>query len=57
MIGLVYMRALEMTTKKPISKNPYARIREWKLFRKRVIQSKKKYDRKKVNLDKSEGKE
>ena len=57
MIGLVYMRALEMTTKKPVSKNPYARIREWKLFRKRVIQSKKKYDRKKVNLDKSEGKE
>ena len=57
MIGLVYMRALEMTTKKPVSKNPYARIREWILFRKRVIQSKKKYGRKKVNLDKSEGKE
>lgn len=57
MIGLVYMRALEMTTKKPISKNPYARIREWKIFRKRVVESKKKYDRKKFNLDKTEGKE
>jgi hypothetical protein len=51
------MRVLEMTTKKPISKNPYARIKEWKLFRKRVVESKKKYDRKKFNLDKAEGKE
>ena len=51
------MRALEMTIKKPISKNPYARIKEWKLFRKRVLQSKKRYDRKKFNLDKTEGKE
>jgi len=57
MIGLLYMRALEMTIKKPISKNPYARIKEWKLFRKRVLQSKKRYDRKKFKLDKSEGKE
>ena len=57
MISLLYMRALEMTIKKPISKNPYARIKEWKLFRKRIVQSKKRYDRKKFNLDKTEEKE
>jgi hypothetical protein len=38
--------------KKHTSKNPYARIKEWKLFRKRIIQSKKKYDRNKFKIDK-----
>tara|TARA_R110000787_G_C13435708_1_gene445940 strand:- start:3224 stop:3397 length:174 start_codon:yes stop_codon:yes gene_type:complete len=52
MIGVLYIRMLEMSDKKPISKNPYARIKEWKLFRKRVMQSKKKYDRNKFKVDK-----
>ena len=33
---MVYVRLLEMT-----SKSPYAKIREWKLFRKRIVPSKK----------------
>lgn len=54
MIGMLYVRILEMADKdkKHISKNPYTRIREWKLFRKRVMQSKKNYDRSKFKVDK-----
>jgi len=52
MIGLVYSRVLQMKYSNPhFSKNPYARIKEWKIFRKRVLSSKKKYDRKKLKLD------
>tara|TARA_R100000963_G_C4588407_1_gene66556 strand:+ start:279 stop:428 length:150 start_codon:yes stop_codon:yes gene_type:complete len=36
---------------KHFSKSRYARIREWKLFRKRVVPSKKRYDRRKLKLD------
>ncbi len=54
MIGMAYVRMMEMVNKdkKHTSKNPYARIKEWKLFRKRIIQSKKKYDRNKFKIDK-----
>ena len=54
MIGMAYVRMMEMTNKdkKHTSKNPYARIKEWKLFRKRIIQSKKNYDRNKFKVDK-----
>lgn len=45
MIGMAYVRLLEMTQKKA-KRNPYARIKEWRLFRKRILNSKKKYDRK-----------
>lgn len=53
MTGMLYVRFLEMSSKnnKYFSRNPYARIREWKLFRKRIKESKKKYDRKKIIVD------
>ena len=52
MIGLIYNMVMEMKPyEKHLSKNPYARIREWKLFRKRILSSKKKYDRRKLKLD------
>ena len=34
-----------------INKSPYARIRQWKLFRKRMLNSKKGNDRKKSKVD------
>ena len=52
MMGLLYQRVQEMKEPKPnINKSPYARIRQWKLFRKRMLNSKKEYDRKKSKLD------
>ena len=51
MIGMAYVRLLEMTQKKS-KRNPYARIKEWRLFRKRILNSKKKYDRKNSKFDK-----
>jgi hypothetical protein len=52
MIGIVYNMVMEMkSNEKHFSKSRYARIREWKLFRKRVVPSKKRYDRKKLKLD------
>ena len=39
MIGMLYVRLLEMTN--PPRKSPYSKIREWKLFRKRIVPSKK----------------
>ena len=51
-MGLIYNRIQEMKKPKPnINKSPYARIRQWKLFRKRILNSKKEYDRKKLKLD------
>ena len=38
MIGMLYVRLLEMTN--PPRKSPYSKIREWKLFRKRIVPSK-----------------
>ena len=52
MIGLIYNMVMEMKPyEKHFSKNPYARIREWKLFRKRILSSKKRYDRRKLKID------
>jgi hypothetical protein len=52
MIGLIYNMVMEMKPyEKHFSKSRYARIREWKLFRKRVVPSKKRYDRRKLKLD------
>jgi hypothetical protein len=52
MIGLIYNMVMEMKPyEKHLSKNPYARIREWKLFRKRILSSKKRYDRRKLKID------
>ena len=39
MIGMLYVRLLEMSN--PPRKSPYSKIREWKLFRKRIVPSKK----------------
>ena len=51
MMGLIYNRIQEMKEPKPnINKSPYARIRQWKLFRKRMLNSKKEYDRRNQNL-------
>ena len=39
MIGMLYVKLLEMN-RRP-RKSPYSRIREWKLFRKRIVPNKK----------------
>ena len=36
---MLYVRSLEMTN--PPRKSPYSKIREWKLFRKRIVPSRK----------------
>ena len=52
MIGLIYNMVMEMkSNEKHFSKNPYSRIKEWKLFRKRIVPSKKRYNRRKLKLD------
>tara|TARA_R100000306_G_C4377269_1_gene142477 strand:+ start:1377 stop:1550 length:174 start_codon:yes stop_codon:yes gene_type:complete len=48
MIGMLYVRYIQMTNAP--NKSPYSRIKEWKLFRKRIVPSKKgkkPYDRQK----------
>ena len=45
---MLYVRYIQMTN--PPNKSPYSRIKEWKLFRKRIVPSKKgkkPYDRQK----------
>lgn len=38
MIGILYNKLQEMKQPKPtINKNPYTRLRKWKLFRKKIL--------------------